>query len=983
MSKSQEAIEAWLVEQLAHRTGLDSRRIDVHRPLAGYGLDSIVAVELTADLEEWLGYSVSETLMWDAPTIRAVAQIVSGEEKSDDPDKLPEQRQGAERPKAASMFLASPTTQVYPLRNLEQPGREEARPFAAGEAIAVIGLACRMPGARNAEAFWQLLLAGTDATGDVPGGRWAGDHSPEAAAGPGGAVRGGFLEQIDLFDAQFFGISPREATHMDPQQRLLLEVAWEALEHAGQAPGELAGSQTGIFLGISTHDYDNAYAADHSLIDAYTNTGNAHSIAASRLAYVLDLHGPALAIDTACSSSLVAIHLACQSLRCGETSLALAGGVNVLLSPEPTLGFSKARMISLQGRCKPFDAEADGLIRGEGCGMVILKRAADARADGDRILALIRGSAVNQDGHSSGLTAPNGLAQQRVIQQALKAASVAPAQLGYVIAQGTGTPVGDTVEFQALKNVLGERSQEEHVCALGSIKANIGHLEAASGVASLIAAIMALQHEAIPPQIHFHQPHPQLALEQAPISIPVEPVAWPRSEQARFAGVSAFSFSGTNAHLILEEAPLVSTRSECVPYPLYLLPLSARNEHALLDLLAAYHEQILDNCSPEVLTNICYTASTGRAHFDHRAAVLAETPGQFLAALQELSKQLRDGGESLKERVQRRPARLAFLCSCEGAEYAHMGRQLYETQAVFREALNRCAALLEGTLDRSLISVLYPAPDTQSPLHQPSYRHVATFALEYALALLWQSWGITPDIVAGYGVGVYVAACLAGAISLEDALILVTEQAQLWPSSQPIDLSASEAQSSPSHPFKKDASTLDAFERVASLLAYEPLARAYFCTTTGHYVPVGERLDAGYWRRHMLGSLPFAESIEHLSRLGYTTFVEIGPSASLSQQGTALVSGKQRTWLSSLSKDQETDWHSLLEALKVLYIEGFDIRWAAVYQHMAGRIISLPTYPFQRERYWITSRTGAPSSQKAAVSSHPLLGRRIPQHQTM
>lgn len=969
MHKSRDVIEAWLIAQVAHHTGLDPQRIDSQQSLTDYGLDSIVAVELTADLEEWLGRTVPETLIWDDPTIRAIARAVSTEPDEQRPEEVG-QSPGRERQQATISRVARVTECVLPTGQPSDLAEVRPAPTFAGEPIAVVGLACRVPGAQDAEAFWQLLLQGVDAIGELPAGRTLAGQGAQSEP-----VRGGFLPGIDLFDASFFSISPREAAHMDPQQRLLLEVAWEALEDAGQVPEELAGSQTGVFVGISTHDYDSVYAADQSLIDIYTNTGNAHSIAASRLAYVLDLQGPSMAIDTACSSSLVAIHLACQSLRSGETSLALAGGVNIMLSSAPTIGFARARMISARGCCRPFDAEADGLVRAEGCGVVVLKRAADAYANGDRILALIRGSAVNQDGHTQGLTAPNGQAQQRVISRALQAAGVAPSQLAYIIAQGTGTPVGDAIEFEALQTVLGERADDEGLCALGSIKANIGHLEAASGVISVIAAILALQHETIPAQIHFQQANPRITLEGAPFFFPGKPVAWPHGERARLAGVSAFSFSGTNVHLVLEEAPHLPVRANLQPPPLYLLPLSARSEPALQELVESYQHLLLQ-CPPERLADICATAGVGRTHFARRVALLAETPAGLLAELQEIRTHLPRSG-ILPETT----GELAFLYGCEGAEYAHMGRQLYETQPVFRAALDRCAALLAETGSQPLLDVLYPAPERQSRLQQPSLRRLATFALEYALTCLWQSWGILPNLVAGFGVGVYAAATLAGALSLEDALVLVSEQEHLWQSCEP------EAEGRPLaerasllRPLAPEAAALAAFERVASLLPAHPLAIPLLCTTTGQYFPVGSQLEAGYWRRHLLGPLRLAESIADLVRQGMSTFLEIGPGAELAREGAALA--KDGIWLPGLARDLESDWHSLWQAVKTLYLGGYHLHWSALFQGMAGQLVSVPGYPFQRERYWIAPTPPAPVEHVAqAAPAHPLLGQRLPEHQ--
>ena len=1034
MHKNREEIEAWLLTQFSQQLGVDSQHIDVTQPFTRYGLDSIVAAELISELEEWLGQSVPETLMWDEPTISDVARYLSGSKEPAMAAGLVAQHAGAAAhmaPKGETVPLSS---QFYSPehKKKERPSDELA---SISEPIAIIGLACRLPGARNAEAFWRLLYEGVDAISEVPPDRWEIEHlyDPDpTVAGKMTSRWGGFLTHIDLFDPYFFHISPREATHMDPQQRLLLEVAWEALENAGQAPDRLAGSQTGVFVGASTNDYGRAYTSDLCLIDAYTNTGNAHSITASRLSYLLDLHGPSIAIDTACSSSLVAIHLACQSLRSGEATLALAGGVNIMLSPEATIGFSKARMMSAQGCCKPFDANADGLVRGEGCGVVVLKRASAAYADGDRILALIRGSATNQDGRSNGLAAPNGLAQQAVIKQALRNAGLASEQLGYVVAQGTGTPLGDAVEFQALKTALGEPQGENHSCALSSVKANIGHLEAAAGVISLIAAVMALQYESIPPQLHFQQPNPQISLEQTPLFIPVQPERWTRSKQPRFAGVSAFSFSGMNAHLILEEPPPAPTDPRLPVLPLHLLALSACNERALKDLLDAYERYVSDSSTTAALPDICATANAGRAHFTHRVAVLADTHQQLLDSLRAAKENTTKAGVFFKRRAAQHLPRLAFLCSGEGTEYTHMGRQLYETQVVFRDALDQCAALLETELEQSLLSVLYPAPRTHSALREQTYTQSALFALEYAQARLWQSWGVAPDAVAGYGAGAYVAACLAGALHLDDALKLVAERGRLWQmllqTSETILVHASEnrvnsllapyvphvsitaiyapdrvlvscAKSvinevasllsasdilTSSLPFRcipgssVSTSLLDAFERVANLLTYEPLSVPFICTTTGQCFSPGERLDARYWKRHMSGPTRFVDSINALSRLGCTAFLELGPSALLSELGANLETTTQRTWMYSLSKEQATDWQGLLEALGSLYTSGRDINWSAFHENIAGGVISLPTYPFQRERYWISAARAASFSPGVqAYHAHPLLGQRV------
>src|SRR5579883_1732097 len=468
------------------------------------------------------------------------------------------------------------------------------------EPIAIIGLGCRFPGGANdPDSFWQLLRNGVDATQEVPSSRWNidtyYDPNPET---PGKMYvrQGGFLDiAVDKFDAQFFNISPREAISMDPQQRLLLEVSWEALENAGQSPDKLAGSRTGVFIGICNNDYSQLLQPLGSrTIDLYTATGNVFSVAAGRLSYILGLNGPTLAVDTSCSSSLVSVHLACQSLRLQECRMALAGGVNLMLSPHGTIAMSKMRALAVDGRCKTFDAAADGYGRGEGCGIVLLKRLSDAIADHDNILALIRGGAVNHDGHSSGLTVPNGLAQRAVIREGLENAKVEPEQISYIEAHGTGTSLGDPIEVRTLGAVLGKKHSEKQPLMVGSVKTNFGHLEPAAGIASLIKVVLALKHREIPPHLHLKQVNPHISLEENGLTIPTELTPWSVAEgQKRLAGVSAFGMSGTNAHLVLEEAPISEVvQSTEFQRPLHLLTLSTKSETALKELAHRFENYI-------------------------------------------------------------------------------------------------------------------------------------------------------------------------------------------------------------------------------------------------------------------------------------------------------------------------------------------------------------------------------------------------------
>lgn len=679
------------------------------------------------------------------------------------------------------------------------------------EPIAIIGIGCRLPGGvEHPEAFWQQLRNGVDAIRPVPADRWDGeayyDPNPEAD-GKIYAREGGFIESPSPydFDAHFFGISPREALSLDPQQRLLLEVTWEALENAGVVPASLQGSQTGVFVGICANDYFNRLLhRDQSEIDAYLATGNSNSVASGRLSYVLGLQGPSLSVDTACSSSLVAVHLAVMSLRQRESDLALAGGVNQILSPELSINFSRARMLSPDSRCKTFDAAANGFVRAEGAGMILLKRLSDAQADEDRILGLIRGSAINQDGRTSGLTVPNGPAQQAVILRALERAGIEPSEIGYIEAHGTGTSLGDPIEVNALGAVFGKKQQRKDPLLIGSVKTNIGHLEGAAGIAGLIKVVLSMQHGEIPPSLHFSTPNPYIPWEQWPIEVPTELSAWPSGP--KIAGVSSFGFSGTNAHVVLQEAAAPqgeSGRGEEGERGRYLLTLSAKTEEALRAVAKRYQTYL--QTTPESLADLCFTANTGRSHFKHRLSMVLANKNEAASSKLALARRLAAfvAGEQVAQLAQGTvpqtgTSKIAFLFTGQGAQYVGMGRELYQTEPVFRQVLEECDEILrkqqiiarplrqaQGT---ALLSLLYPSnmPKEGAPslLDQTRYTQVALFALGMALTKLWNSWGIFPAVVIGHSVGEYVAACVAGVFSLEDGLKLMAERGRLMQQTQ-------------------------------------------------------------------------------------------------------------------------------------------------------------------------------------------------------
>ncbi|MFN8008642.1 MAG: type I polyketide synthase [Terriglobia bacterium] len=638
--------------------------------------------------------------------------------------------------------------------------------------IAIVGMSCRFPGGvTTPEEYWDLLREGRHAVGEIPADRWDVDalYDPNPKApGKMHTRLGGFLNQVDQFDPKFFGISPREAIAMDPQQRLLLELSWEALEDSGIPPDSLSGSLTGVFVGITTTDYAKLIDfTDPEHADVYAATGNALNAAAGRISFTLGLQGPCISMDTACSSSLVAIHTACQSLRSGECHLALAGGVNVILSPAPFILFTKWGMLAPDGRCKAFDAAADGFVRAEGCGLIVLKRLSDAVSDGDRILAVIRGSAVNQDGRSSGLTVPNGPAQQAVIRKALTVAGIQPSEIDYVEAHGTGTSLGDPIEVEALAEALSEGRSKENPLLIGSVKTNLGHLESASGVAGLLKVVLSLSHGELPKHLHLSEQNPRIPWDQIPVRVIRERSPWGRGEKKRRAGVSSFGFSGTNAHVVLEEGPEEEERAEGRERPRHLLALSGKSEEGLREVARRYEER-LKGGGEERLGDICYTANSGRAHFGHRLAVVGESVEGICEQLREVAEGKAAGIRGQMSGTDR--PRVAFLFTGQGSQYVGMGRELYETEAGFRRVMERCEEILKGEMEESLLGVLYGGGGR---MDETGYTQPVLYALEYGIADLWKRWGIEPSVVMGHSVGEYVAATVAGVMSLEEGLRLM------------------------------------------------------------------------------------------------------------------------------------------------------------------------------------------------------------------
>jgi acyl transferase domain-containing protein/glutamate-1-semialdehyde aminotransferase/acyl-CoA synthetase (AMP-forming)/AMP-acid ligase II/surfactin synthase thioesterase subunit len=971
----QAGLQLWLLEQLATRMKVPAESLDVRTPFAQFGIDSKEAVAMSGALEKRLGRRLSPTLLYEFPTVEKLTAHLCG---------------------------TSPLPAPVP----QNAAREEP--------IALIGLGCRFPGAPDPESLWRLLHEGREAIREVPSERWEVDalYSKTPAPGKMYTRAGGFLDGVDQFDPEPFGISAPEARSLDPQQRFLLEVTWEALENAGVAPDSLAGSRTGVFVGISGQDYTlmHVLSGSTSRGDAYSGTGSTLSTAAGRLSYVLGLQGPSLAVDTACSSSLVALHLACQSLQRGESDLALAAGVNLILSPEGFLYLSTLQALSKDGRCKTFSASADGYGRGEGCGVVVLKRLSDALADGDTPLAVLRGSAVNHDGQSNGLTAPNGQAQQAVIRTALERAGCRPEDVDYVEAHGTGTALGDPIEVSALASALGGERASGSRLKIGSVKTNIGHLEAAAGIAGLIKVVLSLGHEELPSHLHFQEPSPHIPWEQLPLEVPTRNTPWRRGERRRIAGVSSFGLSGTNAHVVLEEPPERPRAREEVKAerPVHLVRLSAKSEGALRGQATKLATYLVEH--PEVpLAEVAASANTGRAHLEHRATFVASSPEELRAKLERFAAgEPCEHGVSSGVRGREQPA-VAFLFTGQGSQYPDMGRQLYETDATFRAALERCDALLRTSLERPLLSVLYPEPGERMPLDEPSYAQPALFAVEYALAETWRAWGIQPAAVVGHSLGEYAAAVVAGVLGLEDALKLTAARGRLMqelcgegamaavvasaerltpvlaahegkvslaalngpdnvvisgePRAVEAVLSALRSEGIRSQRLEVPCAfhsplmepMLASFEQVASEVRFNPPRVPMISSRTGALMEGGEPCSPAYWRRQIREPVLFGAAMQTLAGMSLDAWLEVGPKPILLGLARRGVKGAPALLLSSLGRPGE-DWKRMLESLGALYVQGAGVEWKRLEQGLPRRRLALPTYAFQRRRFWLEDR---------------------------
>ncbi|HEU4702899.1 MAG TPA: beta-ketoacyl synthase N-terminal-like domain-containing protein, partial [Conexibacter sp.] len=1005
------ADEARLLRQVCAETadvlGLPSAAgLDPERPFLELGFTSLAAVELANRLGAATGLELPLTLGFEHPTPAAAARHLHA---------LLAGRAAASAPAPA-----------------EQP--PDADP------IAIVGMSCRLPGGvRSPEDLWRLVAAGRDAIAPFPRDRgWdleaLYDPDPERP-GTSYARSGGFLDGAAEFDAAFFGIGPREARAMDPQQRLLLQAAWEAFEHAGIDPASVRGTPTGVYVGIAATDYVSLIARSrHDELEGYVGTGTGPSIASGRIAHVLGLEGPAITVDTACSSSLVALHLACAALRAGECTLALVGGATVMTTPGLFVDFSRLRLIAPDGRCKAFAAGADGAGWSEGVGLLLVERLSDARRRGHRVLAVVRGSAVNQDGETFGLTAPSGAAQERVIRAALQDAGLAPADVDAVEAHGTGTPIGDPIEARAVIAAYDAERPAERPLWLGSLKSNIGHAQAASGVAGLIKLVMAMQHDTLPATLHVDAPSPHVDWPPG-VRLLERPAAWPQTAgRPRRAGVSAFGASGTNAHVIVED---VSPQAEPAPAaapPLVPLVVSARSERALRAQGERLRAHLAADAAPAP-ADVAHSLAATRARLPRRAVVLGADRAELRAGLDALARGEPHAG--VVEGVAAAGARVAFLFTGQGSQRARMGRELADALPVFADALGAVCAQLDPLLEQPLTELLAAAPDSPQArlLDQTANTQAALFALEVALYRLVASWGIVPACLLGHSIGELAAAHVAGVLSLPDACALVAARGALMQelpaggamvAVQATEQEAAErlrgleqragvaAVNGPratvisgdedvvlelaagwaregratrrlpvSHAFHSPRvePMLAAFAERAGALQYAAPRIPLVSNVTGAPIAAEEVATPAYWVRHVREPVRFLDGMRALAQADVTCFLELGPDGVLTALGRDCLAADPaaRPLHAAALRRKRPELATLLSAVAELHVRGVPVDWAAV---VPGRRVALPTYPFERERHWVDD--GAPAARGdvaevgLAALAHPLLGAAVP-----
>ncbi len=971
------------------------------------GLDSLTAVQLRNVLNSRLSLNLPVSMAFDYPDVERLAVYLNS--KFVKKYMKPDRKQSAD------------------------PGRHSDRSQFRDDPIAVIGMGCRFPGGANSpDAFWKMLLDGRHAVSEIPKDRFDADQfysEDRDAQGKMFMRHGSFLEDVDIktFDAGFFKISPREAAAMDPQQRLLLETAWETLEYAGLVPEVLNGRRIGVYIGIGGDDYKGAHLWSDDLtdIDIYSAPGSMFSSAGGRISYFFGFQGPNISVETACSGSLTATHLAIQALRSGDCEMALAGGVNCLLSPNLFVYFSKFGAMSPDGISRTFDAGANGFSRGEGCGLVLLQPLKKAEKAGHNILAVLRGSAINQDGASTSFVAPNGLAQQDVVRQALANAGLEPEDIDYIEAHGTGTALGDPIEMGALSEVFSDSHTAEHPLYVGSVKTNIGHTEPASGIASLIKNVFALKNRRIPAHLHLKNPSPHISWDSIPIRVPTEMMDWPKNNHPAASGISAFGFSGTNAHIIVQEHVSNDEPDLQTMPPQTVITVSGQSTAALSDYARKYAD-FLSNAFDGDLPDVSYTANCCRTHFKKRLSVTGTSAKELVKPLQQFAETSEASGALQLGSCQYANGEIVFLFTGQGSQYVGMGQKLYEHFPAYREAFDRCDDLFQPILKLRLSDLIFDDPDDPELVNQTNFTQPLIFTIQIALTALWNSWGIRPDAVVGHSIGEYAAAVSAGVFTLEDAVKLVAARGRVMHEApgdgvmaavfgteeeiQP-NLNGFESQVSiatinsvsnvvvsgerqavdevlkrcrdagyrskslaVSHAFHSPLMdpAVEEFRKTAESCMYHDPTLKFISCVSGKEAESGEISQASYWCDHIRNAVRFNDSVQYLLRNDFKIFLEIGAHPILTALVKQGLEDRQGLLLPSLRRGQP-DLHVIFSALGQAHCEGLPVEWNALHETWPAHRVPVPTYPFQRKEFWKSpNAAGRVLNLKAGITSTPV-----------